>query len=204
LVSISTNTICENLLPQEILAKIRIILKGVMNAIIEGFLVWWLRYGRYGWSKLRRFLFERRYLKKELPDVESVEEIQSCLKKITWTMDGPLHLFDSISYPQATWVKKKDDCDGFAALAAELLNQLGDNFNPVLVTAILRPVRASHTVCAFTSPDGNISFFDNGSVRNNCITYYQIIEKISLNSKKLVCWDIRTHDSLDLIEFHKT
>lgn len=174
-----------------------------MNVIIDGFLVWWLRYGRYGWSKLRRCLFERRYLKMQLPAVDSVEDIQSCLEKITWTMDGPLHLFDSISYPQTTWEKKKDDCDGFATLAAELLKQLDDSFNPVLVTAMLRPVRASHTVCAFNNPDGTVSFFDNASMRNDCATYCQIVERISRNCKKLVCWDIRTHDNLELMEFHR-
>jgi hypothetical protein len=154
-----------------------------MNTIIDGFLVWWLRYGRYVWSNLRRYLFERRYLKIQLPAVDSVEEIHSLLEKIKWTTDGPLHLFDSISYPQATWGKKKDDCDGFATLAAELLKQLDNSFNPVLVTAIVRPVRASHTVCAFTNPYGSISFFDNASMRNDCANYYQIVERISLKCK---------------------
>ena len=174
-----------------------------MNAIIDSFLVWWLRYGRYGWSKLRRCLFERRYPSMQLPTVDSVAEIKSCLEKITWTMDGPFHLFDSISYPQTTWAKRKDDCDGFATLSAELLKQLDDSLNPVLVTAILRPVRASHTVCVFTKSDSSMSFFDNASMRNNCTTYYEIVEKISRKCKKLVCWDIRTHDSLELIEFHR-
>ncbi len=62
-------------------------------------------------------------------------------------MDGPLHLFDCINYPQVTWTKKKDDCDGFAILAAELLHRW--NLNPVLVTTMVRPVRASYTVCVF-------------------------------------------------------
>jgi len=118
-----------------------------MQSIVDSFLVWWLRSGRYGWSWLRRRLFERRYLTTVLPTVNSLEEIEACLRQITWTMDGPLHLFDCISYPHVTWAKKKDDCDGFSSLAAELLNRWNPNCNPVLVTAMVRPIRDSHTVC---------------------------------------------------------
>jgi len=87
-----------------------------MNFIIDRFLIWWLHSGRYRWSWLRRRLFERRYLTMVLPEASSLEEIEASLRQITWTMDGPLHLFDCISYPQATWAKKKDDCDGFASV----------------------------------------------------------------------------------------
>ena len=93
-----------------------------MNAIIDFFLKWWLRTGRYGWSRLRRSLFERRYLDTALPPVNSLKDIEAALRQVTWTMDGPLHLYDCISYPQTTWVNKKDDCDGFASLASELLH----------------------------------------------------------------------------------
>ena len=75
-----------------------------MSSIIDWFLTWWLRSGRYGWSKMHRRLFERRYLTTVLLVVGSVEEIESCLRQVKWTMDGPLHLFDCISYPQVTWV----------------------------------------------------------------------------------------------------
>ena len=115
-----------------------------MQSLIDSILAWWLRSGRYKWSRLHRRLFERRYLNTVLPTVNSLKEVESSLKQITWTMDGPLHLFDCISYPQATWAKKKDDCDGFSSLAAELLNQWNPNCNPVLVTAMVRPVRYSH------------------------------------------------------------
>lgn len=171
--------------------------------ITNAFLIWWLRWGRYAWSKLRRKIFERGYTKIELPVVNSPGEIEACLKQITWTMDGPFHLFDCISYPQTTWVKKKDDCDGFATLAAELLTQSGPQFNPLLITVMLRPIRSSHTVCAFNNAEGGISFFDNDSLRGNCATYHEVVEQISRSSKQLVCWDIRKHDTLEMIEFHK-
>ena len=119
-------------------------------------------------------------------------------------MDGPLHLFDCISYPQVTWAKKKDDCDGFASLAAELLRRLNPDCNPVLVTAMLRPVQASHTVCAFMAPQGSLHFFDNDSLRrDDCQTYDGVVARISQHAQKLVCWDIRNHITLEMIEFHK-
>ena len=174
-----------------------------MQSIVDRFLVWWLRTGRYRWSWLRRRLFERRYLSIALPTAGSLEEIEACLRQVTWTMDGPLHLFDCISYPQVTWAKKKDDCDGFASLAAELLHRWNPNCNPVLVTAMLHPVQASHTVCAFVAPQGSLCFFDNYSLRcENCQTYGEVVTKISQHAQRLVCWDVRNATTLEMIEFH--
>ena len=175
-----------------------------MQSIIDFFLVWWLRTGRHRWSWLRRRLFEHRYLNTTLPTVNSLEEIEACLKQVTWTMDGPLHLFDCISYPNVTWAKKKDDCDGFSSLAAELLNQWNPNCNPVLVTAMVRPIRDSHTVCVFVSPQGNLCFFDNSSLRcEDCQTYGEVVTRISKHTDRLICWDVRNHTTLELVEFHK-
>jgi len=175
-----------------------------MQSIIDSFLVWWLRSGRYRWSWLRRRLFERRYLTTILPMVNSLEEIEACLRQVTWTMDGPLHLFDCVSYPNVTWAKKKDDCDGFSSLAAELLNRWNPNCNPVLVTAMVRPVRDSHTVCVFISPQGNLCFFDNSSLRcENYQTYGEVVTRISKHADRLICWDVRNPATLELVEFHK-
>ena len=175
-----------------------------MKSIIDYFLIWWLRTGRYGWSKIRRRLCERGYLKYPLPAVSSLEDIEACLKQVKWTMDGPLHLFDSISYPQLTWTKKKDDCDGFACLAAALLNQLNESYSPALITAMVQPVRTSHTVCAFSVPEGALWFFDNDSLRRfDCKTYADVAGMVSKQAERLVCWDARNPTTLDMIEFHK-
>ncbi|MFC2008123.1 hypothetical protein ACFLT0_00315 [Chloroflexota bacterium] len=166
-------------------------------------MVWWLRSGRYRWSRFRR-LFERRYLSTVLPTAGSLEDIQNCLAQVTWTMDGPVHLFDCISYPEVTWAKKRDDCDGFASLAAKLLHQWSQPCNPVLVTAMVRPVRESHTVCVFTGPQGTLCFFDNASLRcENCQTYDDVVAKVSKRGRRLVCWDVRNPATLEMIEFHK-
>jgi len=175
-----------------------------MKSIIDCFLVWWLYSGRYRWSWLRRRLFERRYLTTVLPTVGSLEEIEACLRQVKWTMDGPLHLFDCISYPQVTWAKKRDDCDGFASLAAELLRQWNPNYNPVLVTAMVRPVRASHTVCVFHTPQGRLCFFDNDSLQCESYQIYnEVVAKTSERAQRLVCWDVRNPVTLEMIEFHR-
>lgn len=174
----------------------------VMNSIIDRFLIWWLHTGRYRWSWLRRRLCERRYLTTVLPAASSLEEIEACLRQVKWTMDGPLHLFDCISYPQVTWARKKDDCDGFASLAAELLYRWNPNCSPVLVTAMVRPVRASHTVCVFTAPQGSLCFFDNNSLRcDDCQTYDEVVARISQGAQRLVCWDVRDPITLEMLEF---
>ncbi|MFC1919606.1 hypothetical protein ACFLWX_02305 [Chloroflexota bacterium] len=80
-----------------------------MKSIVDSFLVWRLEGARYEWSGWRRRTFERKYLNVALPSVRSLEDIETCSRQVTWTMDGPLHLFDSISYPQMTWARKKDD-----------------------------------------------------------------------------------------------
>jgi len=173
-----------------------------MTKVRDIFLIWWLRSGRYEWSKLRRKLFERGYMNITLPAVNSLEDIETCLKQIKWTMDGPLHLFDSISYAHTVWVKKKDDCDGFATLACELLKRLDSTFSPVLVTVMVHPVRKSHTVCVFNYPDRTLGFFDNNILKNNSKSYSQVVEKISRGSDRLICWDVRRHDDFALLEFH--
>ena len=176
-----------------------------MQSIVDPFLVWWLRSGRYRWSWLHRRLFERRYLSIALPTAGSLEETEACLRQVTWTMDGPLHLFDCVSYPQMTWAKKKDDCDGFASLAAELLRRWRPNCNPALVTVLVRPIRASHTVCVFASPQGGLWFFDNASLScEDYQTYEDIAVRITEHTHKLVCWDVRNPITLELVEFHKT
>ena len=171
--------------------------------MIDFFLRWWLFKGRYIWSQLRRRLFERQYLSIRLPTVTSLKEIMDCLRQVTWTMDGPLHLYDSISYLETVWAKKKDDCDGFAILASKLLLRLQANINPVLITVIVRPVRKSHTVCGFSNADGTLSFFDNNSLRQSDFKEYADIVTQIKGDAKLVCWDVRNPMTLEIVEFHQ-
>ena len=128
--------------------------------------------------------------------------IETCLKQVTWTQDGPLHLYDSISHPQTVWSKKKDDCDGFAILAAELLNRLSAVTESVLITAIVEPAQLSHTVCAFND-DGRLLFFDNGKLlRGEFKEYGDVVALFTRQARRLICWDVVKPDTLETLEFH--
>ena len=152
---------------------------------------------------MRRKLCESRYRNQSLPVVSSLKDIEDCLAQVTWTADGPLHLFDSISYPQTVWSRKKDDCDGFAVLAAALLRQWQPGARPVLLTAMLRPMRSSHTVCGFYTPDNVLWFFDNNSLRQGDFQTYAGIIKEIRGKARLICWDVVDPDTLQIIEFHR-
>ena len=175
-----------------------------VRSLTDLLLRWWLRSGRGGWSRCHRRVFERKYLKTTLPSVNSLEDIEAALMQITWTGDGPLYLYDCISYAQTTWANKKDDCDGFASLAAELLNRWSPDKAPVLLTAGVRPAAASHTVCVFRREWGDLGFFDNDKLRiEGCRTCAEIVAKIASNGKRLVCWDLKDPATLKTVEFHR-
>ena len=144
-------------------------------ALIDSFLVWWLKSGRYPWSRLVRRISGWRNTKLSIPTAKSLDEVASLLKQVTWTMDSLFHLYDSISLPETVWDKKRDDCDGFAVLAAALLRSWNPSTNPKLVTVMLHPVRESHTVCAFREGE-HFRFFDNYYLnRDNYKNYGRII-----------------------------
>lgn len=152
-----------------------------------------------------RRISERRYLAYDydLPQVTSLEEVGLCLRMIKWTMEGPLHLFDCIHYPQRTWFKNRGDADDFASLAAELLYRSRPDFNPVLVTVVLRPIRRTHTVCVFTNPQGALQVFDTSGLRDEEYqTYDEVVARISEGAQRLVCWDIRNPITFEMLECH--
>jgi len=118
-------------------------------------------------------------------------------------MDGPFHLYDAISYPETVWAKKKDDCDGFAVLACELLKRWDPATDPTLVTVMVRPARSSHTVCAFREGE-SIRFFDNATLdEGRYESYSQVVEKVCSGVDRLVCWDVADPTALKTLEFHR-
>lgn len=171
--------------------------------LVDAFIVFAMKNLRYPWSHLRRRLCEGRYLETELPSVNSLKDVQDCLKKVHWEQEGLLHLYDSISYPQTVWSKKKDDCDGFAILAAELIQRWEPSLNPVLVNSAVRPLSESHTVCAFKDGD-KLAFFDNTRLRRgNYREYADIVAKITKDADRVICWDVVKPDTLEALEFHR-
>ena len=172
--------------------------------LVDSFIIWWLKKGRYPWSRFVRKFERRGAALQPLPTVNSLSEIISLLKKITWTADSFLHLFDSISLPEVVWDKRRDDCDGFAILAAALLKKLDPATNPKIVTVMLLPIKESHTVCVFQD-NGELCFFDNKSLRrNNHQSFEEIVEWVLQNrrGKRIICWDVIEPESLQTLEFH--
>lgn len=147
---------------------------------------------------------EGKYLSTALPEVGTLAEIEGCLNEVIWTMDGPLHLYDSISYPETVWARKKDDCDGFAILASTLLQKWNPGTKPVLLTVIIRPIQKSHTVCVFSLPGEKLRVFDNASLHDEEYeSYTAVMSRISEDKGRLVCWDVRDPQTFNMIEFHK-
>ena len=168
----------------------------------DKFFIWWLHGPRYGWSKLRRRLFEGGFLATQLPEVHSREDILACLQEVDWKKDWIPELFDCVSYPQRVWAKKKDDCDGFTVLTAELLKRWDPATEPVMVTAMVTPMKNSHSVCVFKQ-GGNLRYFSNNKyLKPGSFNSYDEIIADFTKSNRLVCWDVVRPDTLEQVEFH--
>jgi hypothetical protein len=171
--------------------------------LVDIFLTWWLKVGRYPWSRLYRTLLEQRYGKLSLPPAQSVAEVTSILEQVTWTMDGPLHLYDAISLPETVWSKKHDDCDGFAVLAATLLKRWDPSTTPALVTVMLHPAKESHTVCVFREGE-QLRFFDNAHLNQNSYqNYEEVVKEVQKRGDRVICWDVVDPERLQVREFHR-
>ena len=171
--------------------------------IQDKFFIWWLHGPRYGWSKLRRRLFESSYLAKPLPGVHSLADVLACLQKVAWKKDWMPQLFDCVSYPHRVWDKKTDDCDGFAILAAELLKQWEPATAPVMVTAMVAPMKNCHSVCVFKQ-GGDLRYFSNNKELNpgRFQDYSEIVADFTRPPNRLICWDVVKPDTLEQLEFH--
>ena len=130
------------------------------------------------------------------------EDIAARLAEVTWRPDGAVHLWDAISYPAAVWRSKRDDCDGFAVLAAALLQRWDASTDPVLLSVVLRPLRRSHTVCVFRH-GGALRFFDNARLRPEpYATYADVAVAVAQRGRTLLCWDVASADPLRARETH--
>jgi hypothetical protein len=170
--------------------------------IEDKFLTWWPHGPRYSWSKLRRRLFEGGFLSKPLPEVHSLADILACLQKVDWKKDWIPQLFDCVSYPQRVWAKKTDDCDGFAILTAELLTHLDPATAPIIITAMVAPMKNCHSVCVFKQ-DGDLRYFSNKELSPRSFQSYQdIVADFTRPSDRLICWDVVKPGTLEQLEFN--
>ena len=168
--------------------------------ITDEFCKWWLHGPRYSWSKLRRWLFECSFLAQPLPPVTSLNDISARLREITWKQDSLPELFDCVSYPQRVWSKKKDDCDGFAVLAAALLKSWDPDAKPVIVTAMVAPFANSHSVCVFHQ-SGGLSYFSNQELKLRAFSKYEEVIADFKGTDRLICWDVVDPETLKQLDF---
>lgn len=114
-------------------------------------------------------MWERRYLDAKLPEILNSGELKNIYSELKWRADKcPSNnkilkfifnlLPDYLSYPQATWFRKWDDCDGFALLATKLLRMIG--INAYLLSVSWK--YSGHAVCCWWQ-DGQFCYVDNKS-----------------------------------------
>ena len=165
----------------------------------------WLHYLRYPWSKAYRALFERGYRTAPLPPAATLDEVRAALAAVTWAKDGPRHLFDAISYPGAVWARRRDDCDGFAILAATLLARIDPRSAPLLVSSVVLPVKESHTVCAFRDGAGDgYRVFDNARLRDERFAAIEdVAAYLAKRGRVPVCWDVVRPADLRTLTFRR-
>jgi hypothetical protein len=167
------------------------VLGRLKTRLITGVSVFWLRYARYRWSRLRRRI-ERHRHDVPLPAVSTIDDVRAALEQVRWVPDAAFHLYDAVSNPATTWAKKQDDCDGFAALAAELLTRIDVRHAPMLVTVVVLPLRRAHTVCAFRSLDSNeVRVFDNARlVEERFDSLDGVVGYVARRGERAIAWDI--------------
>ncbi|MDI6806223.1 MAG: hypothetical protein QMD14_00195 [Candidatus Aenigmarchaeota archaeon] len=172
-----------------------------LEVCIEPALKLWLKHLRYPVSRLYRKIFEGKYLNTKLPDVHDLNELKRVLGEVTCTLE----LLDRISYPEAVWAKKRDDCDGFAILCADRLYTLDGVEDIKLVTAITKPVKNSHTVCTFFDLHlEKYRYFDNAYLVERGFESREDIvdDMISKRRSHVLCWDVVEPQTLKQIEYH--
>ena len=97
--------------------------------------------------------------------------------------------------------KRQDDCDGFAVLAAALLNNWDPQTEPVIVTAMVTPLANSHSVCVFKQ-GGGLRYFSNAVLNPSIFQNYGEIVADFTPPNRLICWDVVKPDTLEQLEFH--
>lgn len=165
--------------------------------------IWW----KY-WSKLYRFLFQRRYKDIYLEKKLSFVEVSERLSALTWRPDGWKELWDVCGSPE--WVQfclnmirsgaeqpeGPLDCDDFAVWAINVINP---HYSPMFFTIMWLTDEGKlvgHAMCWVRRPDGYKHHLGNWGVSSPYITLREACMDILLRvrAKKLVCWALLSKD----------
>jgi len=167
------------------------------------------------WSKLYRFLYERKYRNYNMPFFSTFGELEATLAQMKWRKDGPMELMDAASLPQATYGRFKDgkaagDCEDISLFAAtsiyfmkaSLLVAAGSMINDVYLLTVIwegsgSKIVEGHSVCVFSykAEDGIkwawVSNWYGGKIQWERRNIGEIVARM-MDEKKLVRWALST------------
>lgn len=175
------------------------------------------------WSKIYRFLFERKYNDIVLPKLHSIDTLSLLLGNMVWTKDKWWMLGDAISTAKAVYWRhlKGDpvgDCDDFAMFAMDRIKDMINRdidtpiFNSHFLTCTWMDKNnkvKGHNVCVFyyknklmISPRcGYIGNWFQGNPHDNFKGVKEIVQDILMRKKgRLLGWSI-TDKNLKLIRY---
>jgi hypothetical protein len=181
------------------------------------------------WSRLYRWLWERKYNLVPLKSFTTFLDLARYLRTMVWVADGPLQLWDAISTPQAVqWRvdnrEKKDvgDCDEFAIYISNVISTAmaqGKFADPHLVEVCFLTVTwmvpstgetGGHNVCGLKWKYPNYEaygYMDYGMPISSCFSWEEVAEAVRVrytSAKDVVSLGWSRHTpNLDFIEAGK-
>lgn len=188
-------------------------------------LTWVALKGRfyYGWSKIYRWLRERKWRHIDIPIFKSFEEITEIVGKMQWRRDGYRELWDAVSTPYAAYGKflagnKAGDCDDISIFAVHCLNKADEAKlleKPLWQIGLLscpwidaKGKVGGHNVCAFAYQEpngdikwGHISNWYKGKIVWGLDSKKSVVRHVLGISRTSLGWAYVTLD-LKLIEYH--
>lgn len=165
------------------------------------------------WSKLYRFLFQRKYKHVKLKHYSILENIDKLFLKLQWRKDGFKELWDSIG--SANWVqycldeiegghpqpKGALDCDDFSNYAANVyMPHWGEEVYLCSIGYKKSDKKISgHMICVVKRENGTYSHLSNWGLFNGFEDIQSVIKDILKNDKQLIGYSLIDPKRLKLL-----
>lgn len=173
-------------------------------------------YSRYYslWSKLYRFLFQRKYKKVKLKQYNTLESIEKLFSKLSWKKDGIKELWDSIGTPE--WVQycldeiektgKQPqgslDCDDFSCYAANAYILRCNEIAYLMSIAYKKlPTKkiSGHMICVIKRKNGTYAHISNWGLFYGFKSLEDVVDDIIKNDKQLIGYSLIEPKRLKLL-----
>jgi hypothetical protein len=162
----------------------------------------------YFWSRVYRFLYERKYKNVQLPYYGHLKDLEKVLGEMIWIEDDWTMLWDAISTPQATYQRHVDrqddedagDCDDISLFAANRIYDRGsilrsdnDEDSYLVKVGLLscpwisaKGKAGGHNVCAFQYMElktgvaqwAHVSNWHNGKIQWGFNSLYDVVSAV--------------------------